>query len=41
MHTTPANASSITTQRAIGLSGTMSLSPTLDSTATVRNSSSI
>ena len=33
---TPAKDSSITIARAIGVAGTMSLSPTLESTATLR-----
>ena len=38
---TPAKDSSMTMPRAIGVTGRMSLRPTLDSTATLRNRSSI
>src|SRR5687767_3113503 len=41
MYITPAKDSSITSERARGVTGRMSLSPTLDSTATLRYSSSI
>ncbi len=36
MYMMPANDSSITSARAIGVTGMMSLSPTLESTATLR-----
>ena len=41
MYITPANDSSITSARAIPVTGRMSLSPTLESTATLRKSSSV